>query len=824
MTHISHYPPVCNALEADNGALRDAILYHLQYSCGSTKKEATQGELARAVMLAVRDLLTERMLATEKRYQQHNAKRLYYLSMEFHLGRTLGNVLANLGLTTLLARTMEELGVDLEEIREQESDGALGTGGLARLAACFLDSLATLDMPGFGYGLKYQFGLFRQELVQGYQKELPGRWDTEHNPWLISRPDEVFAIPMYGRVEPSRGRNNRYAPVWQDQKFVLGIPHDMPIAGAGGKTVNTLRLFSARSADAFDIQIFTANDYFQAIRHQLFSESVSKMLYPSDVDDQSLEMRLKQEYFLVACTIQDIMKKYLKTGGEISNFAQNTAIQLNDTNPALAIAELMRCLVDEHQLDWDNSWDITRATCAYTSHTLVPEAYEKWPVQLFEKVLPRHLQIIYEINHRFLHEVRLRYPDDENAPTRMSLIEETGGRQLNMAHLAIIGSHSVNGVAGLHSQLLRDNVFPDFADMFPERFSNKTNGVTQRRWLYKANPPLANLITSAIGNEWIIRAETLSRLDEFAADSQFQKQFAETRNHNKRSLADHIMRVTGLVINPDSLFDVQIKRVHEYKRQLLHLLYIIHCYRAIIEDGEPPQVPRTHIFAGKAAPGDPAAKLIIKLINNIGQVINRDTRTRDMLKVVMLPDFGVSLAEKIIPAADLSEQISMAGTEASGTGNMKLAMNGALTIGTRDGSNIEIMEEVGADNFFTFGLDADTIEELRTENSYNAWDYYADNPLIRRAVDCLDSDMFCQEEPGLFRDIFASLMYEGDYFFHLADLESYIDTQQQVNELYTHPASWRKKAILNIARSGKFSSDRTVMEYAETIWQLKPVV
>jgi len=818
MTHFSHSPPICDVLAADNGGLRDAILYHLHYSCATPEKEASPSEFARAVMLAVRDMLTKRMMATEKRYEQHGAKRLYYLSMEFHLGRTLGNALANLGITELLAKTMEELGVDLEEIREQETDGALGTGGLARLAACFLDSLATLDLPGFGYGLNYQYGMFRQEIVQGYQKELPGRWDTEHNPWLISRPDEVFTIPMYGRVEPSRGRNNRYVPVWQDQKFVLGIPHDMPIVGAGGKTVNTLRLFSARSADSFDIQIFTANDYFQAIRHQLFSESVSKMLYTTDVDDQSLEMRLKQEYFLVACTIQDIMKKYLKMGGEINNFAKSTAIQLNDTNPALTIAELMRCLVDEHQLDWDRSWDITKATCAYTSHTLIPEALEKWPVQLFEKVLPRHLQIIYEINHRFL-----RYPDDENAPTRMSLIEETKGRQLNMAHLAIVGSHSVNGVAGLHSQLLRTSVFPDFAGMFPERFSNKTNGVTQRRWLYKANPPLADLISSAIGHDWIVRAETLIRLEEFAADSQFQKKFSDTRNHNKRRLADYILQVSGLMINPDSLFDVQIKRVHEYKRQLLHLLYIIHCYRAIVEDGEYPQVPRTHIFAGKATPGDPAAKLIIKLINNVSEVINRDTRIQDMLKVVMLPDFKVSLAEKIIPAADLSEQISMAGTEASGTGNMKLAMNGALTIGTRDGSTIEIMQEVGADNIFIFGLDTEAIEEMRTENSYNAWDYYADNPLIRRAVDCLDSDMFCQEEPGLFRDLFARLMYEGDFFFLLADLESYIDTQQKVSELYTRPAAWRQKAIHNIARAGKFSSDRTIMEYAETIWHLKPV-
>lgn len=804
-------------------AIRKAIDYHLHYSCAISTTAASPDELARAVMLAIRDLLTDKMHASEKRYTTQEAKRLYYLSMEFHLGRALGNALTNLGLTDTLTEALGERGSELSQILEQENEAALGNGGLARLASCLLDSLATMDMPGYGYGLNYQFGLFRQKFVNGYQQELPGHWDTEHSPWLIARPEAHYRVPLYGRVEETRDGNNHYRPVWLDQKYVLGTAHDLPVPGYGGKTVNPLRLFTARADDTFDLPILQAGDYVSAIRQQLFLESVSKMLYPTDLDLQNLEMQLLQEYFLVACAIQDIITTFLKNGSELKDLAKMTAIQLNDTNPALAIAELMRCLVDVHRLDWDSSWQITRETCGYTSHTLLPEALEKWPVMLFEKVLPRHLQLIYEINHRFLQEVVSHFPHDENAPTRMSLIEETGGRQINMSHLAIIGSHAVNGVARLHSQLLRTTVFPDFFEMFPNKFTNATNGITQRRWLLKANPPLASLITAAIGSDWITRAETLRRLEDVAGDVQFQKKFARTRSDNKQRLAEHILDVTQVRVNPHSLFDVQITRVHEYKRQLLHLMHIIHSYRAMIEDGEAPTVPRTHIFAGKAAPGNPAARRIIKLINNTAEVINRDGRLQDMVKVVMLPDFNVSLAEKIIPAADLSEQLSTAGTEASGTGNMKLAVNGALTIGTQNGANLELVEEIGPENIFIFGMGAAEIEELHTENSYNPWDYYADNPLIRRIIDCLDSTMFCQEEPGLFRELLSSLMSQNDAFCNLADLESYIDSQQRVSDLFSRPDSWMQKSILTIARAGSFSSDRTVQHYADRIWNLQPV-
>lgn len=807
----------------DDVALRDTILHYLKFSCATSLDKATTEDLSRAVSLGVRELLIDALLKTNEKYNKQQAKRLYYLSMEFLIGRSLGNTLINLGIFDQLRDTLLSIGVDLEEIGEYEQDAALGNGGLGRLAACFLDSIASLGMPGFGYGLNYEFGLFRQEFSNGYQVEKPVRWDTVQSPWLIARPGEIFRIPVYGRIEHARDLRKHYSPVWVDQKFIIGVPHDMPIVGFGGKTVNYLRLFSAQASDEFDTRILDDNDYFQAVRQKITSESVSKVLYPSDSDIQSRELRLLQEYFLVACSVQDIIRAYRKTHSDFKAFPDKIAIQLNDTNPALTVAELMRCLVDEYGLHWLDAWDITRMTCSYTNHTLLPEALEKWSVNLFEKILPRHLQIIFEINHRFLEEVRIRFPDDENAPTRMSLIEEAGGKQIDMAHLAIVGSHSVNGVANQHSRLLRNVLFPDFAKMWPEKFNNKTNGITQRRWLLKANPHLSSLLSQTIGSDWITNLDLLKKLEDFAGNSSFQIEFQTARNNNKRQLAAIILATTGIQVNPQSLFDVQIKRIHEYKRQLLHVLHIIHLYRAIIEDGEWSQVPRTHIFAGKAAPGYTMAKLIIKLINNVASIINADARVKDYLKVVMLPDFGVSLAEKIIPAADLSEQISTAGMEASGTGNMKLALNGALTIGTQDGATIEIMEEVGRNNIFMFGLNADEIDEMRTENSYNPLDYYANNPAIRRVVDCIDSDMFCQEDPGLFREIFISLMYQGDYYFHLADLQSYIDTQALVSALYSQPSLWREKSLLNIARIGKFSSDRTIRQYAEEIWHLKSV-
>lgn len=757
-------PQVSDIISPNAGVLRDRILHYLQYSCVRLLTDATSIDLNRAISLGLREILVNVLFATNERYVQQQAKRLYFLSMEFLIGRSLGNSLINLGLYSQAEEIFSSFGANFEEIRESEQDAGLGNGGLGRLAACFLDSLASLGMPGFGYGLNYEFGLFRQEFSNGYQIEKPARWDSEHSPWLITRPGVSFTIPIYGRIEHVRDRRKGYSPTWVDQKYIIGIPHDMPIVGFGGKTVNYLRLFSAQASDEFDTRILDDSDYFQAIRQKIASESISKILYPSDSDIQGREVRLLQEYFLVACSIRDIIRIFLKTHKDFVSFPDEVAIQLNDTNPALTIAELMRLLIDEHDLSWSDAWNITRKTCAYTNHTLLPEALEKWPVSLFEKLLPRHLQIIFEINHRFLKEVRRSFPDDENAPTRMSLIEEAGGKKIDMAHLAIVGSHSVNGVAKQHSQLLKTTLFPDFAQMWPGKFSNKTNGVTQRRWLLKANPHLASLVTKTIGDSWITNLDNIKKLEEYATDTVFQEQFQATRNANKHQLSSMIHVATGIAIDSASLFDVQIKRIHEYKRQLLHILHIIHLYRTIIEDGEFPPVPRTHIFAGKAAPGYTMAKLIIKLIHNVASVINGDSRLKDHLKVVMLPDFNVSLAERIIPAADLSEQISTAGMEASGTGNMKLALNGALTIGTRDGATIEMVEEVGQENIFMFGLTAAEIDEMRTENSYNPLDYYANNPVIRRVVDCIDSDMFCQEEPGLFREIFNAIMYQGDFF------------------------------------------------------------
>lgn len=808
----------------DVAELSNTILHYLRFDCGTTLDAATTGDLSRAVTLGVRELLIDGLLQTDERYGRQQSKRLYYLSMEFLIGRSLGNTLCNLGIFELLRDSLASMGVDFEEIREQERDASLGNGGLGRLAACFLDSLATLNLPGFGYGLNYEFGLFRQEIANGYQLEKPDRWDNTHSPWLIARPDHRCRIPVYGRIEHATDQKKHYAPIWLDQKYIIGVPYDMPVVGFGGRTVNFLRLFTARGSDEFDDRIDDDNDYLQAIRRKITSESVSKVLYPLDADIQGREMRLLQEYFLIACSVQDIIRTYLKTNDGFAAFPEKTAIQLNGTNLALAVAELMRCLVDEHGIYWDTAWDITKAVCAFTSHSMLPETLEKWPVQMFEKILPRHLQIIFEINHRFLEEVKVHFLEDENAPTRMSLIEEAGGRQIEMAHLAIVGSHSVNGVASLHSRLLRTMLFPDFAAMWPEKFNNKTNGVTQRRWLLKANPHLSALISETIGDDWISNLDALGRLEEFAGDPVFQAGFQGARDANKRQLAAIIFETTGVLVDPDSLFDVQIKRIHEYKRQLLHVLHIIHTYLVIIEDGVLPSAPRTHIFAGKAAPGYTMAKLIIKLINNVAQVVNMDARVQDSLKVIMLPDFRVSLAERIIPAADLSEQISTAGMEASGTSSMKLALNGALTIATRDGAIGEIMEEVGREHMFIFGLSAEDVEEMRTENSYDPWDYYANNPAVRRAVDCLDSDIFCQEEPGLFRDIFSAIMHRGDYYFLLADLQSYIDVQMQVGALYTRSSHWAEKAILNMARVGKFSSDRTIRQYAAEIWNLKPAI
>jgi starch phosphorylase len=804
-------------------AFHEAIHQHLKYSLGKTRENCSQRELFLAVGLAVRDRLVDRMLETEDRYRKAGAKRLYYLSMEFLMGRSLDNNLLNLGLFALCREVLAGMGIDLGDLLDQEDDAALGNGGLGRLAACFLDSLATLDMPGYGYGINYEYGLFKQVIEHGYQKEQPDHWGPFGSPWLIKRPDEACFIPLYGRLERSATGNGTPALRWVDWKVVIGLPHDLPIAGYGGQTVNILRLYSARSSYEFDMQVFNRGDYLKAVEQKIASEMISKVLYPSDSVDAGRELRLIQEYFLVACAIGDILQAYLKSHDSFEDFPDQVAIQLNDTHPSLAVAELMRRLVDEHDVPWQTAWEITQATLAYTNHTLLPEALEKWPVSLFEYVLPRHLQIIYEINERFLRQVAHRWPGDLDRLRRMSIIEEGHYKQVRMAHLAIVGSHSVNGVSALHSQLVQTSLVPDFYHLWPERFNNKTNGVTQRRWLLQANPLLADLITSTIGSGWTTNLDELRALELYVHDGTFQQAFMAIKRANKERLARVIKETTGVGVSPDALFDIHVKRIHEYKRQSLKVLHIIHTYLQVVEDRQPLSVPHTFIFAGKAAPEYWAAKQIIKLIHNVAEVINNDPRVADQLKVVFIPDYRVSLAENIIPAADLSEQISTAGMEASGTGNMKFALNGALTIGTLDGANVEIREEVGAENIFIFGLRAEEIREMRRLGTYVPREYCQRHPMLQRIMDALYTNVFSPQEPGLFHWFYHAILDHGDYYFHLPDLASYLPTHEQVVHEYTQQAIWARKAILNVARIGKFSSDRTIREYANDIWKITRV-
>ena len=798
------------------------IQRHVKYSLGKRWKERNHRDLFLALSLSVRDLLIEQLLTQEQRYQEVDAKRLYYLSIEFLIGQSLINNLHNLGLFESCQTMLREIGLELEELAEIESDAGLGNGGLGRLAACFLDSLATLGMPGFGYGLHYEYGLFKQEIDNGYQKEKPENWLADAKPLQIERADESCIIPLYGRIVHESDFYGDYNPMWMDWRVIIGVPYDIPVVGYGGKTVNYLRLYEARPSTEFDIQVFNEGDYFKAVEQKIDSENISKILYPSDSFETGKELRLVQEYFLVACSLRDIVRRYLKNHADFQSFPDKVAIQMNDTHPALAVTELMRILVDENALAWEPAWDITRRTLAYTNHTLLPEALEKWPVDLLDHVLPRHLQIIYEINHRFLGEVAQLWPDNPQRLADMSLVEEGDGKHIRMAHLAIVGSHSVNGVSTLHTELLKKSIVKNFYEMWPERFNNKTNGVTLRRWLLLANPLLADLLGRTIGEEWITNPEQLRKLEPLATDTSFQEQFRQIKRANKERLSKIILKTTRIKVSPDSLFDVHAKRIHEYKRQLLNLMHIVYEYLGILEDGHIPAVPKTYIFAGKAAPGYWAAKQIIKLIHSVGEVINNDARAQDLLKVVFIPDYRVSLAEKIIPAADLSEQISTAGKEASGTGNMKFALNGALTIGTLDGANIEILDEVGHDNIFIFGHTAEEINQMRALASYHPLEYYYNHSKISRVLDTFKDDFFCKSEPGLFDWIYIKVLNQGDEYFHLADFLSYLEAHDQAGQAYSNPSLWAGKAILNVARMGKFSSDRTIREYAREIWNIQP--
>lgn len=791
----------------------------LKYTMGVDSYSATEHDRYMALAYAVRDRLINQWLQTQRTHHNKDVKRVYYLSLEFLMGRAMGNNVINSGIEGAVRKALDELGYDFEELREQEIDAGLGNGGLGRLAACFIDSMATLDLPAFGYGLRYDYGIFRQEIDNGYQVEHPDDWLRNGNPWEIERPDISVEVNFGGRVVATED-NGKINYRWIDTDSVVGVAYDQPIVGYGGNTVNTLRLWGARANEEFSFYDFNAGDYAEAVADRVQAENLTRVLYPNDTLYLGKELRLKQQYFFVACSLADILRRFKKSGKKWTELPKMAAIQLNDTHPSVAVAELMRVLIDEEGLDWDNAWDITVNTMGYTNHTLMPEALEKWPVPMFEKLLPRHLQLIYEINHRFLSKVAVKFPGDTAKLRDMSIIEEGEPKMIRMAFLAIVGSHSTNGVAALHTELLKARLVPNFASMWPERFNNKTNGITQRRFLLKSNPPLAQLLTETVGEGWITQLSELEQIRSKAKDATFQKKIAKVKLEAKKRLAEYVEKDYGYKLDTSHIFDIQIKRIHEYKRQLLNALHIIMLYNRIKRGETKDMAPRTFIFGGKAAPGYQMAKLIIKLINNISTVINNDPDVNTYLQVYFLGNYRVSLAERLIPAADVSEQISTAGTEASGTGNMKFMANGALTIGTLDGANIEIKEEAGDDNIFIFGMNADEVEALRPV--YDPYQYYLEDTEIKEALDLLFSGYFNFGEPGIFEPIRQTLFERGDNYMHLADLRSYADAHDQVVKAYNNQKKWLELSINNIAGCGKFSSDRTISQYAEEIWNVKP--
>ncbi len=788
---------------------------HIKYELARDRYTVTKHNRYIALAKAIRDRLIDRWFETQQAHHDDKVKRVYYLSLEFLMGRALGNNVINFQLQDPVEEALGELGIDWEELRDVEVDAGLGNGGLGRLAACFLDSLATLQIPAMGYGLRYNYGIFRQTIENGYQVEHPDDWLQSGNPWEIARPELLIPVRFEGRVEQWT-ENGRTRFRWVDAKPVLGMAYDTPIVGYGGHAVNTLRLWSARSTEDFDFDDFNRGDYVAAIASKTEAENLTKVLYPNDLHYAGKELRLKQQYLFVACSLWDILRRFKHDKEPWDRFPERVAIQMNDTHPSLAVPELMRLLIDQENLEPDQAWDITVRSLGYTNHTLMPEALEKWPVPMMEKLLPRHLQIIYNINYAFMQKVAISFPGDVDKLSRMSLIEESDPKQVRMANLCIVGSHSTNGVAALHTELLKSRVVPDFADMFPERFNSKTNGITQRRWLLKANPPLAQLITDHIGDAWITNLDELRKLEQYADNDDFQERFRETRRLAKMALVEQVKNEVGFILNPDSIFDTQVKRLHEYKRQLMNTLHIIMLYNRLRKNPNMAWTPQTFIFGAKAAPGYEMAKLIIKLINNIANVVNNDPAIGDRLKVYFLPNYRVSLAEKIIPATDVSEQISTAGTEASGTGNMKFMLNGAITIGTLDGANIEILEEVGAENMCIFGLNADEAKELASH--YDPYAMYQANPEIKEALDLLFGGHFSVGEGQIFEPIRKSLLEWGDRYMIIADLQSYSEAHQKLQQGYADKKLWTKKSILNTARSGKFSSDRTIMEYATEIW------
>jgi starch phosphorylase len=806
----------------DSESIRRGFLNNLEYNIAKDRYTLTDTDTYHSLAYTIRERLIERWILTQQEYHKHNVKRVYYLSLEFLMGRLLHNSVMNLGLLSSSKTAMDELGLSYEDILDQEPDAGLGNGGLGRLAACFLDSMATMELPAIGYGIRYEFGIFKQKVIKGHQVEVPEEWLQLGNPWEIERPEYRITIKMYGKTKFVTQDDGTTKKMWIGTQDIIAVPYDIPVPGFGNNTVNTLRLWSARAAHEFDLEEFNQGDYIGACEDKLSSENISKVLYPNDNNHSGKQLRLKQQHFFTSASLQDIIRRFLKENHSLKALPEKVAIQINDTHPAIAIVELMRLLVDEHGLEWDDAWEVTTHTFAYTNHTLMPEALERWSVAMMQDLLPRHMEIIYEINTRFLRQVSYKYPGNTDLLRRMSLIEEGNEPKVRMAYLAIVGSHSVNGVAALHTQLLKTGLVKDFYDMWPQKFNNKTNGITQRRWLYAANQGLSGLITEKIGSGWIKDLEQLKGLEQYCDDAEFHHRWLAIKQANKQAFVQKVYKWDGIVLNPDTMFDVQVKRIHEYKRQLLACLHGIALYNRIKKQGREGFVPRTIVFAGKAAPGYFMAKLIIKFINDVAAAINQDPQTNDLLQMHFLPNYRVSLAEALIPAADLSEQISTAGTEASGTGNMKFALNGAVTIGTMDGANIEIREAVGAENIFIFGLRAEEVSQLWA-TGYNPWDYFNKNEQLQQVMELITSGFFNHNEPGLYKPIYDTLLGGGDRYMLMADFASYWNLQLEAAKAYADRQRWARMSILNVANMGRFSSDRTIMQYSKDIWGVKPV-
>ena len=799
--------------------LKEDFAWHLRYSLAKGDTRATERDEYTAFAMAVRDRLVERWISTQEEYARQNTKRVYYMSLEFLIGRLLGNNVINLKADQLCREALKEYGIDWNSLRDYESDAGLGNGGLGRLAACYIDSMSTLNLAGMGYGLRYDYGIFRQKIVNGCQVEEPDHWLKNGYPWEMARPEYAQHVHFGGHVE-CRTEGGRQQWYWVPAETVQGIPYDLPIVGYD-KAVNSLRLWSAKAVDDFDLADFDKGSYVEAVEQKVLAENLTKVLYPNDNTSQGKELRLRQQYFFVACSLRDILRRFRQTNDSWDALPDKVFIQLNDTHPTLVIPELMRILIDQEGLDWDKAWDLTRRSTGYTNHTILQEALEKWPVPMMERLLPRHLQIIYEINGRFLQEISSLYPGDIKKLQRMSLIDENGERYVRMANLCVVGTSSVNGVAELHTEILKKTLFKDFYELWPEKFHNVTNGITPRRWLLKANPSLSQLISESIGDSWITHLDDLKKLEKFSGDANFLAAMAKIKRSNKGQLANWTKKNLGIELNPDAIFDVQVKRLHEYKRQLMLAIYIVMFYNRLINNPKYDPVPRQFIFAAKAAPGYYMAKLIIRFIHGIAGVVNSNPKTRGKLSVAVLPDYRVSLAEKIMPASEVSEQISLAGMEASGTGNMKFMMNGALTLGTYDGANVEIHREVGDENMFLFGLRTEDVAKLRP--TYVSKDWYAKDPEIKAALDMIKANVFSLLEPGLFEPILRSLLDYNDYYMLLADLRSYSEAQDRVDAAYRDAKKWNRMSLVNVARSGFFSSDRSVMEYARDIWHISPV-